>query len=152
VTGEAARRRIAQLNDGVYRQPRFLDTVGTGAGLTRIHLAVIKQGDRITLDLSGTSPLVIGTPVNCFFQGIIGLAMVYFCGWLFHDLPANNGSPAVDWRFPTTAGQCPRRGSTDGRCRCASRRACSCGARMALAPSSHAVAAGSRFAIPSTAV
>jgi len=101
VTGEAARRRIAQLNDGVYRQPRFLDTVGTGAALTRINLAVIKRGDRITLDLTGTSPMVQGKPVNCFFQGIIGLAMVYFCGWLFHDLPANNGLlEAVDWRFP----------------------------------------------------
>ena len=45
--------------------------------------------------------MVIDTPVNCFFQGIIGLAMVYFCGWLFHDLPANNGLlEAVDWRFP----------------------------------------------------
>lgn len=101
VTGAAARRRIAQLNDGIYRQPRFLDTVGTGPGLMRIHLAVIKQGDRITLDLSGSSPMVVGKPVNCFFQGIIGLAMVYFCGWLFHDLPANNGLlEAVDWRFP----------------------------------------------------
>lgn len=101
VTGEAARRRVAQLNDGVYRQPRFLDTVGTNAGLTRIHLTVIKRGDRLTLDLSGSSPMVAGKPVNSFFQGIIGLAMVYFCGWLFHDLPANNGLlEAVDWRFP----------------------------------------------------
>ena len=30
-------------------------------------------------------------PMNSFFQGIIGLSMVYFCGWFFHDLPANNG-------------------------------------------------------------
>jgi acetophenone carboxylase len=104
VTGEAARARIRQLNDGVYRQPRFLDNVGTGPGLTRINLTIIKKGDTITLDLSGSSPMVAGKPINCYFQGIIGLMMVYFCGWLFHDLPANNGLlEAIDWRFPEDA-------------------------------------------------
>ena len=40
-------------------------------------------------------------PLNTFFQGIIGLSMVYFCGWFFHDLPANNGLlDAIEWEFP----------------------------------------------------
>ncbi len=155
VTGEAARRRIAQLNDGVYRQPRFLDTVGTGAGLTRIHLAVIKKGETITLDLSGSSPMVIDTPVNCFFQGIIGLAMVYFCGWLFHDLPANNGLlEAVDWRFPDDC-LVNARGEVSTSMApvvqvCFTQGMFLCGARMVYgAIPSHAVAAWfSGFAIP----
>lgn len=101
VTGAAARARIRQLNDGIYRQPRFLDNVGTGPGLTRVNLTVIKKGDTLTLDLSGSSPMAAGKPINCYFQGIIGLMMVYCCGWLFHDLPANNGLlEAIDWRFP----------------------------------------------------
>ena len=29
VTGEAARKKVSMLNDGVFRQPRFMDTVGT---------------------------------------------------------------------------------------------------------------------------
>ena len=155
VTGEAARRRIAQLNDGVYRQPRFMDTVGTGAGLTRINLAVIKRGDRITLDLSGTTPMVNGKPVNCFFQGIIGLAMVYFCGWLFHDLPANNGLlEAVDWRFPDDS-MVNARGEVSTSMApvvqvCFTQGMFLCGARMVYgAIPSHAVAAWfSGFAIP----
>jgi len=101
VTGEAARRKVAALNDGVYRQPRFLDSVGPEPGLTRINLALIKRGERLTIDLEGTSPAALDRPINSFYQGVIGLACVYFCGWLFHDLPANNGLlEAIDWHFP----------------------------------------------------
>ena len=100
-TGAAARKKISQLNDGIYRQPRFLDTVGTGPALTKIDLTITKSGDRLRLDLENSSPLVAGKPVNTYFQGIIGLAMVYLCGWLFHDLPANNGLlEALEWHFP----------------------------------------------------
>lgn len=100
-TGEAARRRVAQLHDGVYRQPRFLDTLGTDPGLTKINVTLIKKGDRILMDFENSSPLVEGRPINSFFQGILGLSCVYYCGWLFHDLPANNGLlEAIDWRFP----------------------------------------------------
>lgn len=101
VTGEAARKKVAALNDGIYRQPRFLDMVGSEPGMTKINLTVIKKGDRLTLDLTGSSPMLEDKPLNSFFQGLIGLAMVYFCGWFFHDLPANNGLlEAVDWKFP----------------------------------------------------
>lgn len=101
VTGAAARKKVAALNDGVYRQPRFIDMVGSQPGLTRLNLTVIKKGDRLTLDLTGSSPMLRGKALNSYFQGLIGLAMVYFCGWFFHDLPANNGLlEAVDWKFP----------------------------------------------------
>ncbi len=101
MTGEAARRKIAALTDGVYRQPRFLDSVGPEPGLTKINLTVIKRGGQITLDFEGTSPAALNLPINSFFQGIIGLSCVYFCGWMLYDLPANNGLlDAIDWRFP----------------------------------------------------
>jgi acetophenone carboxylase len=104
VTGAAARKKVAQLNDGIYRQPRFLDTVGEDNGLVKINLTVIKKGETITLNLENSSPMLIERPINSYFQGIIGLAMVYFCGWLFHDLPPNNGLlEAVDWVFPEGA-------------------------------------------------
>lgn len=100
ITGEAARRKVARINDGVYRQPRFMDTTGPEDALLKINLAVRKRGDRITLILTGSSPAIADRPVNSYFQGIIGLAMVYFCGWFFHDLPANNGLlESIDWEF-----------------------------------------------------
>lgn len=101
VTGEAARKKVARLNDGVYRQPRFLDTTGPEDALLKINLTVIKKGDKIKLCFTGSSPAIPDRPVNSYFQGIIGLAMVYFCGWFFHDLPANNGLlECLEWEFP----------------------------------------------------
>ena len=101
MTGEAAKRKISLLNDGIYRQPRFLDTLGEDNGLLKIDVTVIKKGDKITLNLENSSPMLMDKPANSYYQGIIGLAMVYFCGWLFHDMPTNNGLlEAIDWKFP----------------------------------------------------
>ncbi len=101
LTGEAAKKKISQLPDGIYRQPRFLDTLGEDNGLVKIDVKVIKKDDRITLDLSNSSPMLMDRPANSYFQGIIGLSMVYLCGWLFHDLPSNNGLlECMDWNFP----------------------------------------------------
>lgn len=100
-TGEAARARIATLNDGIYRQPRFMDTTGPESALLKINLTIEKKGDRIKLILNGSSPMLHDRPVNTYFQGLLGMAMVYVCGWLMPDLPANNGLlEAVDWEFP----------------------------------------------------
>ncbi len=101
MTGEAARKKISMLNDGIYRQPRFLDTLGEDNGLLKIDVTVIKKGDKITLNLENSSPMLMDKPANSYYQGVIGLAMVYFCGWLFHDIPTNNGLlEAIDWKFP----------------------------------------------------
>lgn len=101
VTAEAARRKVARLNDGIYRQPRFLDTTGPEDALLKINLAVEKRGERLKLRLDGSSPMLAERPMNSYFQGILGLAMVYLCGWFFHDLPANNALlEVIDWEFP----------------------------------------------------
>lgn len=101
VTAEGARKKVRRLHDGVFRQPRFMDTVGPEPALTKIGLAVTKRGDTIKFTFEGTTPLLVDKPMNSFFQGIIGLSMVYFCGWFFHDLPANNGLLEIlEWEFP----------------------------------------------------
>ncbi len=101
VTGEAARKKVSLLNDGTFRQPRFLDTVGSDMGLTKINITLTKKGDKLKLAFDDTSPMLPDKPLNTYFQGIIGLTMVYFCGWFFYDLPANNGLLEVlEWEFP----------------------------------------------------
>ena len=55
-TAEGARSRIRQWNDGIYRHVVFLDTTGFEPGLIRVPVALIKEGDRLTLDFTGTSP------------------------------------------------------------------------------------------------
>ncbi|MCD4676030.1 MAG: hydantoinase B/oxoprolinase family protein [Desulfobacula sp.] len=101
VTAEAARKKVKKLNDGVFRQPRFMDTVGPETALTKIDITLTKKNDKIKFSFKDTTPMLPDKPLNTFFQGIIGLSMVYFCGWFLHDLPANNGLLEVlDWEFP----------------------------------------------------
>ncbi|MBP0587515.1 hydantoinase B/oxoprolinase family protein, partial [Mycobacterium tuberculosis] len=56
--GEAARPKVASLNDGIYRQPRFIDTTGPEAALLKINLTIEKKNERIKLILNGSSPLL----------------------------------------------------------------------------------------------
>ncbi len=88
VTATAAKKKVSLLNDGVFRQPRFMDSLGDEPGLTKINITMTKKGDTIKLDLHDSTPMFQDKPCNTFFQGIIGLAMVYFCGWFLHDLPS----------------------------------------------------------------
>ena len=100
-TAEAAKRKVSLLNDGIYQQPRMLDTVGTEEALIKLMVTIRKEGSKLYLDLSDSSPEIPDRPVNSHFQGIIGNAMVYLCGYLFHELPANSGLLEVlDWHFP----------------------------------------------------
>lgn len=104
VTGEAARRKVSQLNDGVFRQARFIDILGTESGLLKVMLTVHKKGDKIHLDFSNTSPLLPEWPINCYFQGAVAQASLYLCGWFFYDLSANNALlEALEWSFPDDA-------------------------------------------------
>ena len=50
------RRRLKEFNDGTYRSTVFIDGVGGDMGLQRIHCAVTKKGDELTVNLQGTSP------------------------------------------------------------------------------------------------
>ena len=100
-TAEAAKKRVSELNDGVFKQPRFMDTVGSEEALTKLNVTLEKKGDTIKLIFTDTTPMLPDKPLNTFFQGIIGMAMVYFCGWFLHDLPANNALLApIEWEFP----------------------------------------------------
>lgn len=51
-----ARRRIAGLNDGIYRSVVFLDTIGIDDGLVRLPVEIHKQGEELVIDLAGASP------------------------------------------------------------------------------------------------
>jgi len=104
VTAEAAKKKVRLLNDGTFRQPRFMDTVGADDRLVKVNITLKKKNDKITLNFEDTTPMIQDKPINTYFQGIIGLCMVYFCGWFFHDLPANNGLLEIlDWEFPDNA-------------------------------------------------
>lgn len=104
VTADAARKKLSLLHDGTFRQPRFMDTVGMEEGLTKIAITIRKEGDKLYVSFEDTSPMMPQKPLNTYFQGALGLIMVYLCGWFFYDLPANNGLlEVVEWEVPGNA-------------------------------------------------
>jgi len=87
---QGARNRIAELNDGTFRHNLFFDTRGYHEGLGRISIALIKRGDRITVDLTGTSPQTqsfLNTRPHIVRAVLVG----DLCQYLFADLPISSG-------------------------------------------------------------
>lgn len=99
-TADGARARISEWNDGVYRHVVFLDTTGFEAGLLRVPLSLIKSGDRITIDLSGTSPEHEGS-----FQALAASTRAHCAvnlySFPFHDFPISAGMlEPIDFVIP----------------------------------------------------
>lgn len=84
------RRKLAELPDGIYRGVDFLDHDGHQNALYRVAVAIIKEGDSITFDFTGTSSQAPGF-VNCTEAGLeAGIATPLFIT-LGYDLPWNGG-------------------------------------------------------------
>lgn len=95
-----ARRKIHSWPDGKYRCVNFNDTIGTSPGLNRTFLTLIKEGDRIVLDFTGTSPET-PTSYNLHPQAAVGHVAQFVFEYLFPDLPVSNATFApIDFVFP----------------------------------------------------
>jgi len=101
-TTVGARKKIARLNDGIYRQPVFFDNMGLNKdGLARTMVHVIKKGDRITIDFSDTSLRIEEGNFNSRPHGMIGHVAIYLFQFLFWDLKPNVGAfVPFDFIFP----------------------------------------------------
>lgn len=90
MAADGARAKVRQFNDGVYTCPVFFDIRGYEEGLGRVLVKVIKQDDRITIDLSGSSP-----PTRSYFNTRPHIVRAVMLGdlaqYLFYDLPASTG-------------------------------------------------------------
>ena len=90
---EGSRRTISTMLDGTFRQPMFMDSSGSQEGLARIMITVRKQGDRMSGDLSGSSPeLPSGRKVTGAAEFFIGAA----------DMPLD---PPKDWQPKSLKGK-----------------------------------------------
>lgn len=99
-TAEGARTRIRQWNDGTYRHVVFLDTTGFEPGLIRVPVAVHKKGDRLTIDVTGTSPEHEGS-----FQALASSTRAHCAvnlySFPFHDFPISAGMlEPIDFVIP----------------------------------------------------
>jgi acetophenone carboxylase len=87
---EAGKQRIALLNDGTYRHVIFFDLQGKEEALGCVHIAVIKKDDKITIDLSGSSPPTMSF-LNSKPHVVRGLLAGILMQYLFADFPVSTG-------------------------------------------------------------
>ncbi len=101
-TAKAAKKRLAKLNDGVYRQHVFFDNMGLEKdGLARAMVHVIKKGSRITIDFSDSTIRIEEGNFNTRPHGMIGHLAIYLFQFLFWDLKPNVGIfVPFDFIFP----------------------------------------------------
>ena len=91
VTAQQARQRLRQLNDGIYRNILFVDTVGGDEGLLRIPTTVIKEDDRMTVLVQGVSPEHGMGPIHGTWHLTRAALGVYLFSYMFRGLPPNAG-------------------------------------------------------------
>ena len=85
------REAVAALPDGTYRAEGFLDNDGLGHGPIDVKLRIDVEGDRMTLDLDGSSPQMEG-PVNCGFAQTVSACRVAFKLLINPDRPVDGGT------------------------------------------------------------
>jgi acetophenone carboxylase len=92
VAEAGARKRIASWLDGKYRCVNFADALGTEHGLVRTaSLTLIKEGDEVTLDFTGTSPENL-SPYHAHVQAVVGHVANYVYSYVFYDLPISSAT------------------------------------------------------------
>jgi len=92
VAEEGARRRISSWLDGRYRCVNFADALGTEHGLVRTaSLTLIKEGDEVTFDFTGTSPENL-SPYQAHVQAVVGHIANYVYSYVFYDLPISSAT------------------------------------------------------------
>lgn len=84
------RTRLRTLPDGVFRAVDFLEHDGHSNELYEVRVAVVKSGDELTFDLTGSSPQAPGF-INCTKSGLVGALFTALLPILAPDIRWNAG-------------------------------------------------------------
>lgn len=86
-----ARKKLSEMNDGIYRSSLFLDGAGQDKyGLIECRVEVEKRGERATLRFRG-SPRVVQGNFNVYPHQMIAMFACYLFQFFFHEIPATTG-------------------------------------------------------------
>ncbi len=89
---EAARARLRELNDGVFRAVMFNDDeLGGELGLTRIPVTLFKEGDGMTVLVQGVSPENGLGPMHATWHLVRAASAVYMFSYFYRGLAPNAG-------------------------------------------------------------
>jgi N-methylhydantoinase B len=85
-TERVVRRRLREIPDGSWYSEILHDHDGIANNLYRMCCRVVKEGDRLTVDLTGTAPQVVGS-INCARPAMEGAILGVVLTFLCYDLP-----------------------------------------------------------------
>ena len=89
---QAARARIRELNDGIFRIVLFNDDEIDGAlGLTRIPVTLFKEDDELTILVQGVSPENGFGPMHATWHLVRAATAVYLFSYFFRGMAPNAG-------------------------------------------------------------
>jgi N-methylhydantoinase B len=95
------RTRLRALPNGVWREVQYLDHDGHETNVRQIVCTLTKQGDRLTVDFTGSAAQVEGF-ANCARGGLRAAVLSAACILLGYDLPWNDGvSRCIDIVAPS---------------------------------------------------
>jgi N-methylhydantoinase B len=81
------RRRLAEMPDGEWYSMGYHDHDGVTDALYPICCRVIKRGENLTIDLTGTAPQVMPGSINCARPAMEGAVLGVILTFLCYDLP-----------------------------------------------------------------
>jgi N-methylhydantoinase B/oxoprolinase/acetone carboxylase alpha subunit len=88
----AARVRLRELNDGIFRAVMFNDDeIGGALGLTRIPIVMFKEDDELTVLVQGVSPESGLGPMHATWHLVRAATAVYLFSYFFRGLAPNAG-------------------------------------------------------------
>ena len=90
-TEELERAAVAAIPDGTYQSEGSLDDDGLGHGPIPVNVRIDVDGDHMTIDLEGSSPMAEG-PVNCGFAQTISACRVAFKLLINPHRPVDGGT------------------------------------------------------------
>jgi N-methylhydantoinase B/oxoprolinase/acetone carboxylase alpha subunit len=100
-TEAEVRRRIGEFPDGVYRAVTFGDTTLLEDRMIKASVTITKEGDRLTVDLSGSAPAIPDRAINAGLPLTKALIHNDLMNFFWADLPRNNGFvSAIDFVIP----------------------------------------------------
>jgi N-methylhydantoinase B len=91
---ELDRAAIRELPDGTYHAEGYLDDDGQGTGPIPVVVTVNIEGDRMVVDLAGTSPAVRGA-INCGYSQTVSAVRLSYKALINTDLPVTGGTFAT---------------------------------------------------------
>jgi N-methylhydantoinase B len=88
---ELDRAAVRELPDGCYHAEGYLDDDGQGSGPVPVAVTVTIDGDRMVVDLEGSSPAVRG-PVNCGYSQTVSAVRLGYRALINTHLPVTGGT------------------------------------------------------------